>query len=154
MDRFSLRTLVLGTKVLKRCPTLQDINHGVLQLNGFSTRKFLIIWLFLLRQRSDNKTFIKEKEWGGDMEKRDNGTSLEDKEHLDNRTDSSDSNAASIHDKECLGDAQNCSNTTASVKERISNATKDREWIQNSTNIFRKMMENYDPSIAPYVPGM
>lgn len=88
------------------------------------------------------------------MEKRDNGTSLEDKEHLDKRTDSSDSNATSIHDKECLGDAQNCSNTTASVKERISNATKDREWIQNSTNIFRKMMENYDPSIAPYVQGM
>lgn len=87
------------------------------------------------------------------MEKRDNGTSLEGKEHLDNRTDSSD-NATSIHDKECLGDAQNCSNTTAPVKERISNARKDREWIQNSTNIFRKMMENYDPSIAPYVPGM
>lgn len=89
------------------------------------------------------------------MEKRDNGTaSLEDKEHLDNRTDSSD-NATSIHDKECLGDAQNCSSsTTAPVKERISNATKDREWIQNSTNIFRKMMENYDPSIAPYVPGL
>ncbi|CAH3178041.1 unnamed protein product [Porites lobata] len=122
------------------------------ELNVFSTRRFLIIWLFLLRQRSDNKTFIKEKEWGGDMEKRDNGTSLEDKEHLDNRTDSSD-NATSIHDKECLGDAQNCSNTTASVKERISNATKDREWIQNSTNIFKKIMENYDPSIAPYVPG-
>lgn len=87
------------------------------------------------------------------MEKKDNGTFLEEKEHLDNRTDSSD-NVTSIHDKENLGDAQNCSNTTAPVKECISNATKDREWIQNSTNIFRKMMENYDPSIAPYVPGM
>lgn len=139
--------------MLKHCPTLQDINHGVLQLNGSSTRSFLIIWLFLLRQRSDNKTFIKEKEWGRDMEKRDNGTSLEDKEHLDNKTESSDY-TTSIDDKGCLGDVQNCSNITAPVKERISNATKDREWIQYSTNIFREMMENYDPSIAPYVPGM
>ena len=87
------------------------------------------------------------------MEKRDNGTSLEDKKHLDNKTESSDY-TTSIDDKGCLGDVQNCSNITAPVKERISNATKDREWIQYATNIFREMMENYDPSIAPYVPGM
>ena len=30
---------------------------------------------------------------------------------------------------------------------------KDKEWIVNSSKIMEKLMKDYDPSIAPFVPG-
>ena len=30
---------------------------------------------------------------------------------------------------------------------------KDKEWIVNSSKILEKLMKDYDPSMAPFVPG-
>ena len=72
-----------------------------------------------------------------------------------------------MKDKGCVGNTTNRGDNTTFVKgnEFISNTTerganktdtsvKDKEWIENSTKIFEKMMDNYDTSMAPFVPGM
>ena len=95
------------------------------------------------------------------MERRDNVTySFKDKGRIDNTTGKSHNSTFLQDKKRFLGDAKNCSANTASVedKQRTGNASEpsviDNEWIQNSTKIFERMMENYDASIAPHVPGM
>ncbi|KAJ7383321.1 hypothetical protein OS493_028866 [Desmophyllum pertusum] len=69
-------------------------------------------------------------------------TSAKDKES--NTTDTS------AKDKE-----SNTTDTSAKDKESntIDTSAKDKEWIVNSSKILAQMMEDYDPSMAPFVPG-
>lgn len=32
-------------------------------------------------------------------------------------------------------------------------SVENKKWITNSSRIFQNLMEDYDPSIAPFVPG-
>ncbi|XP_015753187.1 PREDICTED: gamma-aminobutyric acid receptor subunit gamma-4-like isoform X2 [Acropora digitifera] len=51
-------------------------------------------------------------------------------------------------------------NTTTEAKDQdnfddnsIDSVEREKEWIRNSSKIFEKLMKNYDPSMAPFVPG-
>lgn len=52
-------------------------------------------------------------------------------------------------------------NTTTEAEDQdnfddnsIDSVEREKEWIRNSSKIFEKLMKNYDPSMAPFVPGM
>ncbi|XP_029180369.1 gamma-aminobutyric acid receptor subunit delta-like isoform X1 [Acropora millepora] len=51
-------------------------------------------------------------------------------------------------------------NTTTEAEDQdnfdensIDSVEREKEWIRNSSKIFEKLMKNYDPSMAPFVPG-